>query len=62
MPPWRRPSSRGRLLRKLQVRLLIWFLVAIVLAISASVLTTVLTSSDNETPTRVVSRLSLIHI
>lgn len=56
MPPWRRPFVRGRRLRRLQVRLLIWFLVAIVLAISASVLATVLTSSDSETPTRVVSR------
>lgn len=33
-----------------------WFLGAIVLAIGAVVLTAVLTSSDNETPTRVVSR------
>ena len=33
-----------------------WFLAAIILAIGASILTTVLTASDNETPTRVVSR------
>lgn len=43
--------------RRLQVRLLLWFLAAIVLAIGASVVTTVLTSEDqSESPTRVVSR------
>ena len=55
MPRWR-PTFRGRRLRRLQARLLLWFLGAIVLAIGASILTTVLTASDNETPTRVVSR------
>ncbi len=54
-PPWS-PTFRGRRLRRLQFRLLLWFLAAIVLAIGASILVTVLTSSDNETPTRVVSR------
>jgi signal transduction histidine kinase len=54
-PRWR-PTFRGRRLRRLQVRLLGWFLGAIVLAIGASVLTTVLTASDNDTPTRVVSK------
>ncbi|MBX3225604.1 MAG: HAMP domain-containing histidine kinase [Labilithrix sp.] len=44
-------------LRRLQARLLVWFLAAILLAVGASVLTTFLTSSDpGETPTRVVSR------
>ena len=42
--------------RRLQARLLLWFLVAIVLAIGASVLTTVLTAGDSDTPTRVVSK------
>jgi two-component system OmpR family sensor kinase len=51
-----RPTFRGRRLRRLQARLLLWFLGAIVLAISASVLTTVLTANDNDTPTRVVSK------
>ncbi|MEA2751634.1 MAG: hypothetical protein QOI41_5777, partial [Myxococcales bacterium] len=51
-----RPSFRGRRLRRLQARLLLWFLGAIILAIGASILTTVLTASDNDTPTRVVSR------
>ena len=46
-PRWR-PRPRGRRLRRLQARLLLWFLGAIVLAIGASVLTTVLTASDNE--------------
>ncbi len=55
IPRWR-PTFRGRRLRRLQARLLLWFLGAIVLAIGASILTTVLTASDNETPTRVVSR------
>jgi len=50
--PW-----RGKRLRRLQARLLAWFLSAIVLAIGASVLTTYLTSGDQgDTPTRVVSR------
>ena len=47
---------RGRRARRLQARLLLWFLVAIVLAIGASVLTTVLTAGDNDNPTRVVSK------
>lgn len=51
-----RHRPRGRQLRRLQARLLVWFLAAIVLAIGASVLTTYLTSDDRETPTRVVSR------
>jgi two-component system OmpR family sensor kinase len=51
-----RPTFRGRRLRRLQARLLIWFLGAIVLAIGASILTTVLTASDNDTPARVVSK------
>jgi two-component system OmpR family sensor kinase len=55
MPRWR-PTFRGRRLRRLQARLLLWFLGAIVLAIGASILTTVLTASDNDTPTRVVSK------
>lgn len=43
--------------RRLQVRLLLWFLAAIVLAIGASIVTTMLTSEDQgEAPTRVVSR------
>ena len=54
-PRWR-PTFRGRRLRRLQVRLLGWFLGAIVLAIGASVLVAFLTSSDNDTPTRVVSK------
>jgi signal transduction histidine kinase len=54
-PPGR-PTFRGRRLRRLQARLLLWFLGAIILAIGASVLTTVLTASDTETPSRVVSR------
>lgn len=49
--------GRPRHFRRLQVRLLLWFLGAILLAITASVATTMLTASDqNETPTRVVSR------
>jgi signal transduction histidine kinase len=47
---------RGRRSRRLQARLLLWFLVAIVLAIGASVLTTMLTAGDNDNPTRVVSK------
>jgi signal transduction histidine kinase len=43
--------------KKLQIRLLLWFLAAIVLAIAASVATTILTSEEpDDTPTRVVSR------
>jgi signal transduction histidine kinase len=43
---------------RLQARLLVWFLGAIVAAIGASILTTVVTAPDEqvETPTRVVSR------
>lgn len=51
-----RPTFRPRRMRRLQVRLLLWFLGAIILAIGASILTTVVTASDNDTPTRVVSR------
>lgn len=48
---------RRRHFRRLQVRLLTWFLAAIVLAIAASVAVTVITSEDQgETPSRVVSR------
>lgn len=49
-------GPRGRQLGRLQARLLVWFLAAIVLAIGASILTTYLTSDDRDTPTRVVSR------
>ena len=55
-PPRWRPTFRGRRLRRLQVRLLGWFLGAIILAIGASVTVAYLTSNDNDTPTRVVSR------
>lgn len=55
-PPQWRPKPRGRRLGRLQVRLLFWFLTSIVLAIGASVVTTVLTSGDSETPSRVVSK------
>lgn len=57
-PPHRsRRRPRGRRFRRLQVRLLLWFLAAIVLAIGASIATTLLTASDQaETPSRVVSR------
>lgn len=49
------PLRRG--FKKLQIRLLLWFLAAIVLAIGASVATTILTSEEpDDTPTRVVSR------
>lgn len=54
-PPWK-PTFRGRRLRRLQFRLLLWFLGAMILAIGASILVTVLTSTDTETPTRVVSK------
>jgi two-component system, OmpR family, sensor kinase len=54
-PAWR-PKLRGRRHRRLQARLLLWFLAAIVLAIGASAVTTILTSGDSETPTRVVSK------
>ena len=54
---WRRPLRRGgRRLRRLQARLLGWFLAAIVLAIGASMLVGYVTANDNESPTRVVSR------
>ena len=55
---WGAPRKRrGPALRGLQARLLVWFLGAITLAIGASVLTTMLTSTDNgDYPTRVVSR------
>jgi two-component system, OmpR family, sensor kinase len=47
----------SRPLRRLQTRLLLWFLGAIVLAIAASVVTTFFTRSDpGETPTRLVSK------
>lgn len=49
-------GPRGRKLGRLQARLLVWFLAAILLAIGASVLTTYLTADDRDTPTRVVSR------
>jgi signal transduction histidine kinase len=41
---------------RLQARLLLWFLGAIFVAIGASVVTTILTAPETETPTRVVSR------
>ncbi len=53
--PWR-PTFRGRRLRRLQVRLLGWFLGAIVLALGASLLVATLTATDNDNPTRVVSK------
>jgi two-component system, OmpR family, sensor kinase len=57
---WRgrsRWKHRRHGLRGLQARLLLWFLVAITLAIAASVGTTLLTNTDGgEGPTRVVSR------
>lgn len=54
-PKWTR---RGRRLRGLQARLLVWFLAAIILAIGASLVTTLLTSTEggNDYPSRVVSR------
>jgi signal transduction histidine kinase len=52
-----RRGPRGSRFRRLQVRLLFWFLGAIVLAIAASIGTTLLTAGDQgETPSRVVSR------
>ncbi len=50
----RRHRARGW--GRLQFRLLAWFLGAIVLALGASALTTILTSSDAESPSRLVSR------
>ncbi len=47
---------RHRAFGRLQFRLLAWFLGAIVLALAASGLTTLLTSSESENPTRIVSR------
>lgn len=60
-PPWRRSSfarkARRSRLRRLQFRLLAWFLGAIILAIGASTVTAYFTNSEsNEGPTRVVSR------
>jgi signal transduction histidine kinase len=54
----RRPFGRHRRgLRGLQARLLFWFLTAILLAIGASVVTTMLTSEpSSDYPSRVVSR------
>ena len=53
----RRGPRNSRRFRKLQIRLLLWFLAAIVLAIGASIVTTILTSEEpDDTPTRVVSR------
>lgn len=43
-------------MRRLQARLLVWFLAAIVLAVGASVVTTLLTRSDDDTSARVVSK------
>ncbi len=59
MRPWRSKSfgKRRRGLRGLQARLLFWFLAAILLAIGASVVTTMLTSDTSaDYPSRVVSR------
>lgn len=59
MRRWRRRPSgpRRRGVRSLQARLLFWFLTAILLAIGASVVTTMLTSeSSGDYPSRVVSR------
>lgn len=47
---------RRRRFGRLQYRLLAWFLGAILLAIAASAVTTVVTSPEAETPTRIVSR------
>ncbi|MDB4946041.1 MAG: Sensor histidine kinase [Labilithrix sp.] len=54
-PGWR-PPFRQRRLRRLQARLLGWFLGAIVLAIGASVVVAFVTREESDTPTRVVSR------
>ena len=54
--PSRGPSRRPRAFGRLQFRLLAWFLGAIVLALGASGVTTVLTSSDGDNPSRLVSR------
>lgn len=53
----REPAPLRRRPRRLQSRLLLWFLGAIVLAIGASAVTVMLTASDpQDNPTRVVSR------
>ncbi len=54
----RRRRRRGHGPRSLSARLLLWFLLAIILATGASVATTWLTSADNDgdSPQRVVSR------
>src|SRR5262249_21735870 len=56
IPPWVR-MRRGR--RRLQARLLLWFIGAICLAVGASMLTTWLTNDQtpSDYPSRVVSRL-----
>ena len=55
--PRRRFGPRRRGLRGLQARLLFWFLTAILLAIGASVVTTMLTSdTSGDYPSRIVSR------
>ncbi|MBX3229590.1 MAG: HAMP domain-containing protein [Labilithrix sp.] len=46
---------RGRA-RSLQARLLLWFIGAILLALGATAITTWITSSDNDYPSRVVTR------
>ena len=59
MRPWRRRrfGRHRRGFRGLQARLLFWFLTAILLAIGASVVTTLLTSEpSSDYPSRVVSR------
>ena len=55
IPPWVR-MRRGR--RRLQARLLLWFIGAILLAVGASMLTTWLTKDETsgDYPSRVVSR------
>lgn len=55
VPPWVR-MRHGR--RRLQARLLLWFIGAILLAVGASMLTTWLTNdqANNDYPSRVVSR------
>lgn len=54
---WSPLARRGRGYRRLQARLLVWFFVAIVLAIGASAVTTFLTRDDGmDSPARLVSR------
>src|SRR6185295_18872540 len=55
IPPWVR-MRHGR--RRLQARLLLWFINAILLAVGASMVTTWLTNDQttNDYPSRVVSR------